>query len=136
MPRRAIDPAIADWVRKEALTAVVSRGTGKKAEIKGFQVFGKTGTAQKPDPQTGEYSNRLHVSSFVCGAPASDPQALVLVSVDEPSTSGEHFGGSIAAPPAGKILRKALQRLRVPLPPDDPKQTAAHEEAEAESRLE
>lgn len=133
---QAVDPAIADWIRKEALTAVVSRGTGKKAEIKGFQVFGKTGTAQKPDPETGEYSNRLHVSSFVCGAPASDPQALVIVSVDEPSTSGEHFGGSIAAPAAGKILRKALQRLRVPLPPEDPRQSAAHEEAEAESRLE
>ena len=132
---QAMDPAIVDWVRKEALTAVVSRGTGKKAEIKGFQVFGKTGTAQKPDPETGEYSNRLHVSSFICGAPASDPKALVLVSVDEPSTAGEHFGGSIAAPAAGKILRKALQRLRVPVPPEDPQQTAAKEEAEAESRL-
>ena len=120
---------------RKVLRRVVSEGTGKKAEIKGFQVFGKTGTAQKPDPETGEYSNRLHVSSFICGAPASDPKALVLVSVDEPSTAGEHFGGSIAAPAAGKILRKALQRLRVPVPPEDPQQTAAKEEAEAESRL-
>lgn len=113
---QAIDPAIADWIRQSALTAVVSRGTGKKAELKGYQVFGKSGTAQKPDPVTGAYSNELHVSSFVCGAPADDPRVLVLVSVDEPTVSvgGEHFGGSIAAPAAGEILRKTLAHLHVP----------------------
>lgn len=132
---QTVSPEIVEWVRREALTAVVRRGTGKKAEIPGFYVFGKTGTAQKPDPETGEYSNRLHVSSFICGAPAHDPQVLVLVSVDEPSTAGEHFGGSIAAPAAGKILRKALQRLRVPVPPEEPRATASRDEGESETSL-
>ncbi len=110
---RVLDPELADWIRCEALTAVIRRGTGKKADLPGFQVFGKTGTAQKPDPVTGQYSNALHVSSFICGAPASAPRVLVLVSVDEPSGSGEHFGGSVAAPTAGRILREALLHLGV-----------------------
>jgi cell division protein FtsI/penicillin-binding protein 2 len=111
-----VDPEIADWVRREALSAVVSRGTGKKAAIKGYAIFGKTGTAQKPDPQTGLYSRELHVSSFVCGAPVEDPRVLVLISVDQPTVSvaGEHFGGSVAAPAAGELLLHSLQRLKVP----------------------
>jgi cell division protein FtsI/penicillin-binding protein 2 len=122
---QAVDPEIAEWIRREALTAVVTRGTGKKAAIQGYDVFGKTGTAQKPDPITGEYSRQLHVSSFVCGAPADQPKALVMISVDEPSVSvnGEHFGGSVAAPAAGALLRKVLQRLQVPAS-DKPPQTA------------
>lgn len=115
-----VDAGVADWVRKTALTAVVSRGTGKKARIDGYEVFGKSGTAQKLDPETGKYSNTRHVSSFVCGAPASDPRALVIVSVDEPSVAlnGEHFGGSVAAPAAAEILRKTLHQLQVPTRPD------------------
>lgn len=120
---QAVTPEIADWIRRDPLTAVVTRGTGRKAAIRGYEVFGKTGTAQKLDPVTGEYSRQLHVSSFVCGAPADNPRVIVLISVDEPSVAhnGEHFGGSIAAPAAGELLRKVLQRLQVPpndkLPP-------------------
>jgi cell division protein FtsI/penicillin-binding protein 2 len=111
-----VDRQVADWVRREALAAVVSRGTGKKAAVSGYEIFGKTGTAQKLDPQTGEYSRELHVSSFVCGAPVDDPRVLVMISVDEPSVSlnGEHFGGSVAAPAAGELLHHALVRLKVP----------------------
>jgi cell division protein FtsI/penicillin-binding protein 2 len=111
-----IDSQVANWVRREALAAVVSRGTGKKAAISGYEIFGKTGTAQKLDPQTGQYSRELHVSSFVCGAPVDEPRVLVMISVDEPSVSlnGEHFGGSVAAPAAGELLHHALTRLKVP----------------------
>src|SRR5262249_49524669 len=111
-----IDRETADWVRREALAAVVSRGTGRKAAISGYEIFGKTGTAQKLDPITGQSSRELHVSSFVCGAPVHDPKVLVMISVDEPSVSlnGEHFGGSVAAPAAGKLLHRALSRLKVP----------------------
>ncbi|MGE5191907.1 MAG: peptidoglycan D,D-transpeptidase FtsI family protein, partial [Deltaproteobacteria bacterium] len=114
-----VDQQVADWVRREALAAVVSRGTGKKAAISGYEIFGKTGTAQKLDPQSGQYSRDLHVSSFVCGAPVDDPKVLVMISVDEPSVSlnGEHFGGSVAAPAAGELLHHALTRLKVP--PDE-----------------
>jgi cell division protein FtsI/penicillin-binding protein 2 len=116
---QALDPAVARWVRREALCAVVSRGTGRKAALRGYDVFGKTGTAQKPDPKTGLYSRERHVSSFVCGAPADRPRALVMISVDEPSVSvnGEHFGGSVAAPAAGALLGRVLAHLHVP--PDE-----------------
>jgi cell division protein FtsI/penicillin-binding protein 2 len=113
---QVIQTETADWLRRGPLVEVVSKGTGKKAAIAGYRVFGKTGTAQKVDPQTGEYSRQLHVSSFVCGAPADHPRAVVIVSVDEPSVSvnGEHFGGSVAAPAAGRLLRRVLEYLRVP----------------------
>jgi cell division protein FtsI (penicillin-binding protein 3) len=111
---RIVSAEHARWLCEVPLVEVVTRGTGKKARLPGHRVFGKSGTAQKPDPLTGKYSNRLHVSSFVCGAPADRPRAIVVVSVDEPSTSGEHFGGTIAAPAASAILAQALDRLRVP----------------------
>ena len=79
------------------MTEVVRRGTGKKSQLDGYTVFGKTGTAQKPDPETGRYSSKRHVSSFVCGAPSQDPRVLVLVVVDEPSVGKTHNGGTVAA---------------------------------------
>jgi cell division protein FtsI (penicillin-binding protein 3) len=115
---------IARWMVESVMTEVVRRGTGRKAKLDDYTVFGKTGTAQKRDPQTGKYSNRLHTSSFVGGAPAANPRVMVLVMVDEPSTSGEHFGGEIAAPPARTILHKALIQLGVP-PEQKPAKNAA-----------
>ena len=104
----------AQWLVQTALVDVVTRGTGQKARIDGLQVFGKSGTAQKTDPATGQYSRSRHVSSFVCGAPADDPQLLVLVSVNEPTQGGSDFGGTVAAPSAAAILRDALHYLRGP----------------------
>ena len=93
---------------------VVLRGTGTRANLPGYSVFGKTGTAQKLDPQTGTYSADKYVSSFLCGAPAAAPRVIVLVVVDEPTTSGSHYGGTVAAPAAAEILRQTLSYLRVP----------------------
>ncbi len=107
-----VDAEIARWIVQGPMTEVVSRGTGTRAKSKDYTVFGKTGTAQKPDPLTGKYSSQLHVSSFICGAPAEDPQALVLVVVDEPSVGSTHYGGTIAAPAAAEILKKTLEQLR------------------------
>lgn len=108
-----VDPEIARWVIQGPMAEVVSRGTGKNAKSEDYLVFGKTGTAQKPDPETGAYSSELHVSSFICGAPAEAPQALVLVVVDEPSVGKTHYGGTIAAPAAAEILKHALRQLQV-----------------------
>lgn len=109
-----VRPEICRWVMEEALTEVVETGTGKKARLDGYRVFGKTGTAQKRDSETGGYSHSKHVTSFLCGAPAEDPQALVIVSVDEPSMGGgEHYGGTVAAPAATLILERTLKFLNV-----------------------
>lgn len=101
----------ADWVVQGPMLEVVTRGTGKKAAIPGVNVFGKTGTSQVVDPQTGAYSHSRHICSFVCGAPAESPRAVVLVMVEEPQGAGVQYGGTVAAPPARDILATTLRRL-------------------------
>ena len=91
-------------------------GTASEVSIPGYQLAGKTGTAQKPDPINGGYSDTNYVASFVGFAPARDPQVLVAVMVDEPQ--GEHLGGVVAAPAVQRILEFALPYLRIA--PDDP----------------
>ena len=105
-----LDGHVCDWLVQHPMQQVVDRGTGKSARIKGLNIFGKTGTAQKMDPQTGTYSDKAWVLSFVCGAPAEQPRVLVLVMVDEPRTAGTHYGGTVAAPTAARILEFAVQR--------------------------
>jgi cell division protein FtsI (penicillin-binding protein 3) len=107
-----VDSSVAKWVVSEPMTQVVERGTGKKAKLKGYSVFGKTGTAQKIDLENGGYSDDEHVASFVCGAPSNNPQLLVLVVVDEPH-GGIHGGGAVAAPVAARILQRSLTHLRI-----------------------
>lgn len=103
-----LDPVIADWLVQHPMVQVVERGTGKSARTPGVSMFGKTGTAQKFDPATGTYSDTAWVLSFVCGAPADDPDVLVLVMVDEPNADGTQFGGTVAAPTAAAILTGTL----------------------------
>ena len=111
---RPTDHESARWLIEGPMRDVVTRGTGTRANLPGYSVFGKTGTAQKLDPATGTYSPDKYVSSFLCGAPAAAPRVLVLVVVDEPTTSGTHYGGTVAAPAAAEILRQTLGYLRVP----------------------
>ena len=91
---------------------VVTRGTGKRAQIPGYDVFGKTGTAQCLSPNGG-YVHGKYISSFVCGAPVNDPRLLVLVVVNQSTLGGEAFGGKVAAPAAAQILKQSLVYLRI-----------------------
>jgi cell division protein FtsI/penicillin-binding protein 2 len=97
------------------LKGVVAEGTGQFAAIPGYQVAGKTGTAQKPDSHGG-YATGRYVASFVGIVPASRPRLVVLVAVDEPQ--GAIWGGVVAAPTFQQIARFDLQYLE--LPPDAP----------------
>jgi cell division protein FtsI/penicillin-binding protein 2 len=117
--RDLISRETADWLVTHPMTEVVSRGTGKKAQIPGYTVFGKTGTAQKLEAN-GTYSHSRHIGSFACGAPASDPKAIVLIAVDEPTAGPSTFGGIVAAPAAADILKLTLNYLNVP--PDKPEE--------------
>ena len=101
----------------DILKSVVKDGTGKKAAVKGYEVAGKTGTAQKYDPKTGGYSKTAFVSSFVGFVPADAAKVAILVMIDEPK--GTHWGGSVAAPVFSSIARETLRYLNVP-PSDQP----------------
>jgi cell division protein FtsI/penicillin-binding protein 2 len=97
------------------MQGVVSEGTGTRAQVPGYTVAGKTGTAAKADPKGG-YSDTRYVASFVGIVPATAPKLVILVAVDEPQE--DIFGGVVAAPAFAKIAALALQYLDVP--PDAP----------------
>ncbi len=90
------------------LRGVVSEdGTGTLAQVEGFEVAGKTGTANKIDPTSGAYDENRVVASFVGYAPAGRPQLLIAVAVDEPG--GAAGGGAAAAPAFEQIAEFSLQ---------------------------
>jgi cell division protein FtsI (penicillin-binding protein 3) len=103
----------------DMLRGVVVEGTGTQAAIPGYTVAGKTGTAAKIDPGGG-YSHTDYVASFVGMVPATKPQLVIMVMVDEPS--GSIYGGDVAAPVFRQIARFNLQHLEVP--PDAPRSAA------------
>ena len=87
-------------------------GTASEVSIPGYKLAGKTGTANKIDPATGEYSKFHYIASFMGFAPALHPRLLIGVMVDEPQ--GAIYGGVVAAPAFGKIASFALPYLRIP----------------------
>ena len=108
--RRLVSPRIAKQLMM-MLKDVVAEGTGQYAAMPGYQVAGKTGTAQKPDSHGG-YATGRYVASFVGIVPASRPRFVILVAVDEPH--GAIWGGTVAAPAFQLIARFDLQYLEVP----------------------
>jgi cell division protein FtsI/penicillin-binding protein 2 len=95
----------------EMLAYGVDVGTGTAAQIPGYWVAGKTGTAQKPKPDgTGYYDDRFW-ASFMGFAPATHPEVVVAVVLDEPISK---FGGIASAPAFQDVARFALALLRVP----------------------
>lgn len=93
------------------LEGVITTGTGAKAAVAGYRVAGKTGTAQKIDPETGGYSDELFVASFVGYVPADDPRLAIVAIIDEPQ--GEAWGGTVAAPVFRRVAEQTLTYLGV-----------------------
>ncbi len=89
---------------------VVSEGGGKNAAVKGYRIAGKTGTAEKLDPQGGYYKGR-YIASFAGFGPVENPQVSILLIIDDPN--GVYYGGQIAAPIAGDILSQILRYLNI-----------------------
>jgi cell division protein FtsI/penicillin-binding protein 2 len=110
---RVISATTAAQLRTMLEGVLAPGGTAHEVSVPGYQLAGKTGTASKIDPATGEYSKSAYVASFVGFAPASDPKLLCAVIVDEPQ-SGSIFGGTVAAPAFGQIMSFALPYLRIP----------------------
>lgn len=109
---RVVSKATARRVTRILETVVSDNGTGRAAQIPGYRVAGKTGTAQKTDPETGSYSDQLRVVSFVGYVPASAPRLAILVTLDEPE--GYASGGGTAGPVFANIASQALAYLEVP----------------------
>ncbi len=111
--RRVISSATAAELRQMLEGVLAPGGTASEVSIPGYKLAGKTGTANKVDPLTGEYSKSAYVASFMGFAPASDPKLLCAVIIDEPQ-SGSIFGGVVAAPAFGQIMSFALPYLGIP----------------------
>jgi cell division protein FtsI (penicillin-binding protein 3) len=93
-------------------------GTGTRAAMEHFTVAGKTGTAQKVNPETRRYDPDMYLGSFVGFAPAERPEVAVVVMIDEPQD--EHYGGVVAGPAFKRIMKEALAvRGVMPLEPSE-----------------
>ncbi len=94
------------------LKATTERGgTGEMAVPNGYEVAGKTGTAQKPDTLLGGYTENRYISGFMGFAPIDRPKIALLVLIDEPQ--GNNYGGVVAAPVFRAIMEKALPYLNI-----------------------
>jgi cell division protein FtsI/penicillin-binding protein 2 len=111
--RRIMTAATAASLRQMLKGVLAPGGTASEVKIPGYQLAGKTGTANKIDPVTHEYSTSAYVASFVGFAPADNPKLLISIMVDEPQ-GGSIFGGQVAAPAFGKIASFALQYQKIP----------------------
>jgi cell division protein FtsI (penicillin-binding protein 3) len=109
---RVLRTATAAALRQMLKGVLGPEGTASEVSIPGYQLAGKTGTASKIDPETGEYSKSAYVASFIGFAPANDPRLLCAVVVNEPS-SGSIYGGTVAAPAFGQIMSFALPYLNI-----------------------
>jgi len=112
-PKVVIRPETAATLRRLMEGVILSpHGTGKTARLDGWTAAGKTGTAQKIDPNTGRYSPSQYIASFTGFAPINNPAVTILVSLDSPV--GEHEGGQVAAPVFKRVAEQVLPYLDVP----------------------
>jgi cell division protein FtsI (penicillin-binding protein 3) len=109
--QRVLTAQTARQVREMMELVVQPGGTATKAQVMGYRVAGKTGTAQKVED--GHYAKGRYISSFVGMAPASSPRLIIAVMIDEPS-AGQYFGGAVAAPVFSKVMSDALRMMAVP----------------------
>ncbi|MFT4727583.1 MAG: cell division protein FtsI (penicillin-binding protein 3) [Granulosicoccus sp.] len=102
---RVVEASIAQEVQL-MLESVVSKGTGKRAQIPGYRVAGKTGTSHRS--QEGGYAENRYIAVFAGFAPVSDPRLAVVVVVKDPK-AGQHFGGVVAAPVFADVMSQGLR---------------------------
>ncbi|MFZ2053557.1 MAG: penicillin-binding transpeptidase domain-containing protein [Candidatus Aminicenantales bacterium] len=108
---RIISERTASDLTRRVFEEVVAKGTGQAAQVDGFRVAGKTGTARKLDPNLGVYLANRHLASFVGFVPADRPMLSMVVVIDEPKFSPQ-YGGQVAAPVFREIARRILLYLR------------------------
>lgn len=113
---RVMEASVANQVL-DMLRSVVEQGSGRKAQVLGYQTAGKTGTARKISSQGG-YQKDSHVAVFAGVAPASHPRFAVVVMIDDPK-GAEYYGSQVAAPVFSKIAASALRLYNIPFDVND-----------------
>lgn len=108
---RVVNAVVAAQMR-QMLTVTVNDGTGSRARVTGYEVAGKTGTAQKVKEDGSGYDENRFIASFVGMVPAGNPRLVIMVMVDEPAT--QHLGALVAAPAFARIAEFSLKRLGIP----------------------
>jgi stage V sporulation protein D (sporulation-specific penicillin-binding protein) len=106
---RVVDPWVAQAAQR-MMAAVVTQGSGKLAQVPGYRIAGKTGTAQKVIG--GRVVEGVYIASFVAFGPLPKPRVSVLCSVDEPQ--GAYYGGQVAAPVVGRLLKQIFRYYGLP----------------------
>ena len=96
---------------RQYMEAVVTKGTGKGAQIKGYRIGGKTGTAQKSGLKG--YDNRKYFSSFIAFFPVDNPKYIILISINEPKVGGKHHGSEVALPSVRNVLEKLIKYMGI-----------------------
>jgi len=133
-PRRIFSQTVAEQVQ-EALSAVVSseEGTGSKARLSGYEVAGKTGTAQTVDPITRRYSKSRFISSFIGFARGVEPKLVIYTAVDGPK--GVYYASETAAPLFQRVLQAVVNRFSIPADPrwrvEQPSSVVANRQSDA-----
>src|SRR5690606_16108272 len=107
--QRVLSEKTARQMRSMLEMAAGPHGTAPQAQVPGYRVGGKTGTAYKLE--NGKYV-RKYVASFVGFAPVSDPRIIVAVMIDEPA-AGRHYGGSVAGPVFSSVTASALRAMNI-----------------------
>jgi cell division protein FtsI (penicillin-binding protein 3) len=127
---RAVGASTAAAVLGMMRGVVGPEGTGRLAALRDLPVAGKTGTAQKIDPETGTYADDRYIAWFVGVVPADDPRLVIVTMLDEP-VGLAHTGGMVAAPLFAKVAAAQLRTLGIVTRPDLPelRVAAAPEEA-------
>ncbi len=109
---QVFSPVTARAVKDMLELVVLPGGTALRAQVLGYRIAGKTGTTHKLSPQGG-YEKDKYVGSFVGMAPASNPRLIMAVMIDDPS-SGEYYGGTVAAPVFSAVMADTLRMLSIP----------------------
>jgi stage V sporulation protein D (sporulation-specific penicillin-binding protein) len=94
------------------LEGVVNQGTATATYMEGYHIAGKTGTANKVDPNTGKYEGKKYVASFAGMAPANDPKVTLIVTVVEPSPD-KYYASQTAVPAAQKLFSELFTILNI-----------------------
>lgn len=130
-PQRILDQKTADAVLEALRETTHEGGTAVKARLEGYEVAGKTGTAQVVDPVSKTYSRSRYIASFIGYAVGVDPKIVIFASLDEPR--GVYYASETAAPLFREVLNAVAGRFGMPAKPDSARRILAQQAAPAPS---